>query len=352
MSVPDADPVTRRRVLGVLAAAGSALVAGCAGDDAPTTSTTGTRANAGTTPSTSATTNTVEPTTSESEREQETTHEHYKRLTLELDAVDRSTVADGVLTDLETWDVYERGIFEDAVAAGRTTVDAVTMEPLRETAYVALDDRYVRVDRSIASEREVRAYDFSIDSVSTCESGDATTTTEPIPVADLPPADRRTVLRGHREYYDEGACFASSGPVRDYDDAAADRSVLLESSTTTVLVDGETYRVEYDGRRRAPLTTHAYESTTVASSDREFASAVAPEVVWHVDPDEVDDALMSFFDRVREATVYQKEDPIPDVAQRFVDVVYERAYDVPERGVHYLEHDGTYFQFRHQFVQT
>ena len=346
----DVEHPSRRRVVGVLAAAGSALVAGCAGDDAPTTSRTGTRANAGTTPSTSATTDTSEPTATE--RDQETTHEHYKRLTLELDAVERSTVADAVLTDPATWDVYERRLFEDAVADGRTTVDAVTMEPLRETAYVALDDRYVRVDRSVASEREVRAYDFSIDSVSTCEGGDATTTTEPIPVTDLPPADRRTVLRGHREYYAEGACFASSGPVRDYDDAAADRSVLLESSTTTVLVDGETYRVEYEGRRRAPLTTYAHESTTVASTDREFASAVAPEVVWHVDPDEVDDALLSLFDRVREAGVYQKEDPIPDVATRFVGVAYEEAYDVPERGVHYLEHDGTYFEFRHRMVQT
>jgi hypothetical protein len=346
----DVERLSRRRVVGVLAAAGSALVAGCAGDDAPTTSRTGTRASTGSAASTSTKTDTTDSTATE--RDEETTHEHYERLTLELDAVDRSTVADGVLTDPATWDVYERRIFEDAVADGRTTVDAVTMEPLRETAYVALDDRYVRVDRSVASEREVRAYDFSIDSASTCESGDTTTTTEPIPVGDLPPADGRTVLRGHREYYAEGACFASSGPVRDYDDAAADRSVLLDSPTTTVLVDGETYRVEYEGRRRATATTYAYESTTVASNDSEFASAVAPEVVWHVDPDEVDDALMSFFDRVREATVYQEEDPIPDVAQRFVDVVYERAYDVPERGVHYLAHDGTYFRFRHQFVQT
>lgn len=346
----DAAAVSRRRVVGALAAAGSALVAGCTGDDAPTTSQTGTRAGAGTSPPTSPTTDPTDSTATE--RDQETTHQHYKRLTLELDAVERSTVADGVLTDSATWDVYERRVFEDAVADGRTTVDAVTMEPLRETAYVALDDRYVRVDRSVASEREVRAYDFSIDSVSTCEGGDATTTTEPIPVEDLPPADRRTVLRGHREYYAEGACFASSGPVRDYDDAAADRSVLLESPTTTVLVDGETYRVEYEGRRRAPLTTYAYESTTLASTDSEFANAVAPEVVWHVDQDEVDDALLSFFDRVREATVYQTEDPIPDVAQRFVRVAHERSYDVPETGVHYLERDGTYFRFRHRMVQA
>ena len=350
MSRSDVERVPRRRVVGALAAVGSLLVAGCVGDDEPTTSPTGVRAGTGPSSSTSATTGPSASTATD--REGETTDRYYKRLTLELDAIERSAVADGVLTDPTGWDVYERRVFEDAVADGPTTVDAVTMEPLRETAYVALDDRYLRIDRSVASEREVRAYDFSIDSVSPCEHDDASTTTDPVPVEDLPPADRRTVLRGHREYYAEGACFSSSGPVRDYDDAAANRSVLLESPTTTVLVDGETYRVEYEGRTRATVTTYAYESTTVATSDREFAAAVAPEVVWHVDPDEVDDALLSLFDRVREATVYQKEDPIPDVATRFVSVATEEAYDVPETGLHYLERDGTYFRFRHLMVQT
>jgi hypothetical protein len=346
----DVERVPRRRLVGALAAVGSVLVAGCVGDDEPTTSPTGVRAGTGLSSSTSATTDPSESTATDPEGE--TTHRHYKRLTLELDAVERSAVADGVLTDPTAWDPYERRVFEDAVADGRTTVDAVTMEPLRETAYVALDDRYVRVDRSVRSEREGRAYDFSIDSVSPCEHDDATTATAPVHVEDLPPADRRTVLRGHREYYAEGACFSSSGPVRDYDDAAADRSVLLESPTTTVLVDGETYRVEYEGRTRATVTTYACESTTVASTASEFAAAVAPEVVWRVDPDEVDDALLSLFDRVREATVYQTEDPIPDVAKRFVRVAHERSYDVPETGVHYLERDGTYFRFRHRTVQT
>lgn len=350
MSRSDVERVPRRRVVSALAAVGSVLVAGCVGDDEPTTSPTGVRAGTGASSSTGATAGPSESTATD--REGETTDQYYERLTLELDAVERSTVASDVLTDPTGWDVYERRVFEDAVADGRTTVDAVTMEPLRETVYVALDDRYVRVDRSVTSEREVRAYDFAIDSVSSCEHDDATTATAPVPVEDLPPADRRTVLRGHREYYAEGLCFSSSGPVRDYGDAAADRSVLLESPTTTVLVDGETYRVEYEGRTRATVTTYAYESTTVASTDSEFAAAVAPQVVWHVDPDEVEDALLSFFDRVREASVYQKEDPIPDVARRFVRLAHERSYDVPETGVHYLERAGTYFRFRHTMVQT
>lgn len=340
---PERSPSTNRRGF-LITTAGTTLatLTGCLSQSPGNT----TQRPTGTT-----TTNTTpRPTESPQTPDEISETTHYRQVEAFVHETTPQEIAEGVLRGEKHLDQFEKVLLERTIAEGTSTFTATTFEPLAERIYVERDGSYYSITRTITDERSVTAHGFIIDSISTCSNTTPPATDGRVAIDELSSTDQRTFVLGLRDHLDDDSCFGGTRTYY-YPPNAEANSVFIDNARTLVEYGGDTYVVEHRGTKQATLTTFKYNATLLGKTKAEYAAKVVQDVVWHVDPEVLPDAELTFFEQLIEDGHYEKENPIPEHVDDFLYRIPDNAYAHVENQ-YFLEYDGMYYRLRYTIVMS